>query len=32
MAIAGKVVERELKQADQADLIDGFIRELGDEA
>ena len=32
MALAGKVVERELKQADQADLIDGFIRELGDEA
>ena len=32
MAIAGKVVERELTQADQADLIDGFIRELGDEA
>ena len=32
MAIAGKVVERELKQADQADLIDGFIREVGDEA
>ena len=32
MAIAGKVVERELKQADQADLIDGFIRELGGEA
>ena len=32
MAIAGKVVERELQQADQAALIDGFIRELGDEA
>ena len=32
MAIAGKVVERELKESDQADLIDGFIRELGDEA
>ena len=32
MAIAGKVVERELKESDQAGLIDGFIRELGDEA
>ena len=32
MAIAGKVVERELKDSDQASLIDGFIRELGDEA
>ena len=32
MAIAGKVVERELKESDQADLIDGFIRELGGEA
>ena len=32
IAIAGKVVERELKESDQADLIDGFIRELGDEA
>ena len=32
MAIAGKVVERELKESDQASLIDGFIRELGDEA
>lgn len=32
MAIAGKVVERGLKDSDQADLIDGFIRELGDEA
>lgn len=31
MAIAGKVVERELKESDQADLIDGFIRELGGE-
>ena len=31
MAIAGKVVERELKESDQASLIDGFIRELGDE-
>ena len=30
MAIAGKVVERELKEADQADLIDRFINELGD--
>ena len=32
IAIAGKVVERELKESDQASLIDGFIRELGDEA
>ena len=32
MAIACKVVERELKDSDQASLIDGFIRELGDEA
>ena len=31
MAIASKVVERELKESDQADLIDGFIRELGGE-
>ena len=30
MAIAGKVVERELKEADQADLIDRFINELGE--
>ena len=30
MAIAGKVVERELNTADQADLIDRFIDELGD--
>jgi len=30
MAIAGKVVERELNAADQADLIDRFINELGD--
>ncbi len=30
MAIAGKVVERELAEADQADLIDRFINELGD--
>ena len=30
MAIAGKVVERELNSADQADLIDRFINELGD--
>ena len=30
MAIAGKVVERELNAADQADLIDRFISELGD--
>ena len=30
MAIAGKVVERELNTADQADFIDRFINELGD--
>ena len=30
MAIAGKVVERELNSADQADLIDRFIEELGE--
>ena len=30
MAIAGKVVERELNSADQAGLIDRFIDELGD--
>ena len=30
MAIAGKVVERELNAADQADLIDRFINELGE--
>ena len=30
LAIAGKVVERELNSADQADLIDRFINELGD--
>ena len=30
MAIAGKVVERELNTADQSDLIDRFIDELGD--
>ena len=30
MAIAGKVVERELNSADQSDLIDRFINELGD--
>ncbi len=30
LTIAGKVVGRELKQADQADLIDRFIEELGD--
>ena len=32
MAIAGKVVERELSGADQEQLIDRFIAELGDEA
>mgnify|MGYP003298177540 CR=1 FL=1 len=31
MAIAGKVVERELNEADQAQFIDRFIEELGDE-
>ena len=30
MAIAGKVVGHALEGADQASLIDGFIRELGD--
>lgn len=30
MAIAGKVVERELTQADQSALIDRFIQDLGD--
>ena len=30
MAIAGKVVDRELNTADQASLIDRFIDELGD--
>ena len=30
MAIAGKVVERELNAADQSALIDSFINELGD--
>lgn len=31
MAIAGKVVGRQLQEADQAALIDSFIDELGDE-
>ena len=31
MAIAGKVVERELNAADQSSLIDSFIDGLGDE-
>ena len=30
VAIAGKVVERELTDTDQSDLIDRFINELGD--
>ncbi len=30
MAIAGKVVGRSLNEADQADLVDSFIEELGD--
>jgi F0F1-type ATP synthase membrane subunit b/b' len=29
MAIAGKVVGRELNEADQSNLIDSFIDELG---
>ena len=32
MAIAGKVVGRELNDADQANLVDHFIDELGDKA
>ena len=32
MAIAGKVVGRALTAKDQADLVDHFIRELGDQA
>ena len=32
MAIAGKVVARELNAEDQADMIDRFIDELGDKA
>ena len=32
IAIAGKVVERELKESDQSDLIDRFIEELGEKA
>lgn len=32
MAIASKVVERELDQKDQSGLIDRFINELGDQA
>lgn len=32
MAIAGKVVGRELNDADQAKLVDHFIDELGDKA
>ena len=31
MAIAEKVVGRELKDSDQKDLIDSFIAELGDQ-
>ena len=31
MAIAGKVVERELNSADQDGMIDRFIEELGDQ-
>lgn len=31
VAIAGKVVERELNEADQSELIDRFINELGDQ-
>ena len=32
LAIAGKVVGRELREADQSALVDQFIQELGDEA
>lgn len=32
LTIAGKVVGRELKEADQSALVDSFIDELGDEA
>ena len=32
LAIAGKVVCRELNAADQASLVDSFIAELGDQA
>ena len=32
LAIAGKVVGRELSQADQSDLVDSFIEELGEQA
>ncbi|MBQ6852449.1 MAG: F0F1 ATP synthase subunit B [Oscillospiraceae bacterium] len=32
LAIAGKVVGRELQEADQSALVDQFIQELGDEA
>ena len=31
LAIAGKVVERELNEADQSSLIDNFINGLGDD-
>ena len=31
MAIAGKVVGRELNAEDQSDLVDSFINELGDQ-
>ena len=32
LAIAGKVVGRELTQADQSQLVDSFIEELGEQA
>lgn len=32
MAIAGKVVERELKNSDQSEIIDRFIEELGEQS
>ena len=32
VAIAGKVVERELNEADQTKLIDSFIKDLGEQA
>jgi F-type H+-transporting ATPase subunit b len=31
LAIAGKVVARELTAADQSSLVDSFINELGDQ-
>ena len=31
MTIAGKVVQRELRQEDQSQLIDNFIDDLGEQ-